>query len=254
MTACRYAPLATALALFFVWSAATWLLEGRIETLLRPHAASERVVYALVANVLIGVGASLLLLRLWLRRGADMTYAGFGSVRRAAISVVLGLALGFGLYLLQGAPTLRPVVLGNAYAQVLVVSAAEVLVCWAVLGWAAQLALRPLGRALALCGAAAVASVLFGLYHVAHSPPFNTPEMVGLLSVVGLVTSLFYFSSRDVAGTVVFHNFLGTFGVLRALEQKGELTAFQIWQPALLGMAFLSALALLAGYVLARRG
>lgn len=33
--------------------------------------------------------------------------------------------------------------------------------------------------------AAIVASVLFGVYHFAHSPPFNTVDLVVLLTAIG---------------------------------------------------------------------
>ncbi len=74
--------------------------------------------------------------------------------------------------------------------------------------------------------AAVIASVLFGVYHFAHSPPFNTAGSVVLLTVIGLVTSAF-FVSRDVYGTIAFHNFLGIFGVIRALKASGNLMNFE---------------------------
>jgi hypothetical protein len=74
--------------------------------------------------------------------------------------------------------------------------------------------------------AALIASVLFGVYHFAHSPPFNTVGTVVFLSVIGLVTSVFFFVSRDVYGTIAFHNFQGTFGVIGALEASGNLASF----------------------------
>jgi hypothetical protein len=40
------------------------------------------------------------------------------------------------------------------------------------------------------------AALAFGVYHFAHSPPFNMPEMVLLLSVVGGATGVFLLSWR----------------------------------------------------------
>ena len=80
-------------------------------------------------------------------------------------------------------------------------------------------------------------SVLFGLYHFAHSAPFNTPGMVALLSVVGLLTSAFFFIVRDIYATIAFHNFLGMFGVVQTLAASGQLGAFTALQPPLLIMA-----------------
>ena len=47
---------------------------------------------------------------------------------------MIGAVFGFAFYALQGAPAWNPIVLINAYAQVLVGSIAEVLVCWVVIG------------------------------------------------------------------------------------------------------------------------
>ncbi|HSJ99533.1 MAG TPA: CPBP family glutamic-type intramembrane protease, partial [Myxococcota bacterium] len=151
----------------------------------------------------------------------------------------------YALFRLQGPASHHPVVLLNAFAQVLVVSTAEVLVCWALVARGIEAALRRHGKAAAYLAAAAAASALFGLYHFAHSPPFDTWPMVALLGAVGLATSLFFFASRDVAATVVFHNFLALYGVTQALAASGALAAYEAPRPALLAMAAL-ALALLA--------
>ena len=50
----------------------------------------------------------------------------------ALASIMVGGLLGFVFYAVQGPPTFDPVVIANAFAQVLVVSAAEILVCWAL--------------------------------------------------------------------------------------------------------------------------
>ena len=89
------------------------------------------------------------------------------------------------------------------------------VVCWALIGAVTEAFLSARGRAVALVGSAVAASVLFGLYHYAHSAPFNTLPMVALLTAVGLVTSAFFLVSRDIYATAVFHNFLGVFGVVR---------------------------------------
>jgi hypothetical protein len=232
-----------------VWVLATYLLEGRIHTLLRPEAMGARLSYALVANVLIGIGGSALVIRLVSRAGTVSTQqAGFRGLAHAAIAVAVGVAIGVAFYALQGAPSWNPVVLLNAYAQVLVGSIAEILVCWAVVGSVSQALLRDRGRWVSLILAAIIASVLFGIYHFAHSPPFNTVPMVVFLSVIGLVTSLF-FVSKDVYGTIAFHNFLGILGVMRALEASGNLSSFERPIVSLLVMAVVAIALLIATHV-----
>jgi hypothetical protein len=111
-------------------------------------------------------------------------------------------------------------------------------------------------RGLASCPqlpAAVVAAVLFGVYHYAHSPPFNTHAMVVLLTSVGLVTGTFFFISRDIYGTVVFHNFLGVFGVLGSLERSGRLETYTVPQLGLLGTAAAAVAVLAAIHLLCVR-
>ena len=220
-------------------------LEGRIATFLRPEAAIDRLTYAVIANLMIGIVGGILILRLmlnweWLRREA----AGFGSPVRTTIALAAGLALGLAFYALSGGPTANPVVITNAFAQVIVVSAAEVIVCWAVVGSVLEAASRNLGPVIAAGVAAVIASALFGIYHFAHSAPFDTIGMVAFLSVIGLVTSLFFLVSRDVYGTIVFHNFLGVLGVTNALAATDRLQVMNELQPWLLATAAVTLLVL----------
>jgi hypothetical protein len=172
--------------------------------------------------------------------------AGFRGLGHAAIAVAIGVVLGFAFYALQGAPSWNPMVLINAYSQVLVGSIAEILVCWAVIGSVSQALLQDRGRWISVILAAIIASVFFGVYHFGHSPPFNTVPLVVFLSIIGLVTSVFFFVSRDVYGTIAFHNFLGITGVIGALEASGNLSAFESPILPLLVLA-LVAVALLIG-------
>jgi hypothetical protein len=228
----------SALCLFAAWTLATWFLEGRIETLLRPEARVDRAIYAIIANLLIGIVAAIAILRVLVGRGWVAKHAsGFGSRRPSAVWLAIAFVLGPALYVLQGAPSREPTVLLNAFSQVLVVSAAEVVVCWVVVGVTVEALLNARGRAISVIGAALVASVLFGAYHFAHSAPFNTPGMVALLAGVGMVTSAFFFLSRDVYATILFHSFLAVFGVVQALVASGQLSDFAALQPPLLVMA-----------------
>ena len=142
---------------------------------------------------------------------------------------MVGVVLGLVIYTVQGATSFNPIVILNAYAQVLVVSVAEVLVCWAVVGSLSQSLLQAQGQEkwVSIILAAIVPSVLFGVYPFAHSPPFNTIGLVAFLTVIGLLTSVFFFVSRDVYGTIAFHNFLGISGVIGALDASGNLTSFE---------------------------
>src|SRR5215212_6818335 len=237
--------------LYLVWVLVTYLLEGRIQTFLRPEAMGARLFYALVANILIGLGGAALVIRFLSRAGTISTeQAGVRGFGHAAIAIIVGVVLGLAFSALQGAPSWNPIVLINAYAQVLVTSIAEILVCWAVVGSVSQALLQDHGRWASVIIAAIIASVLFGVYHFAHSPPFNTIPLVVILGVVGLLTSVFFFVSRDVYGTIAFHNFLGILGVIRALDASGKLSAFERPIIPLLVMAVVAIALLIATHVL----
>jgi hypothetical protein len=214
--------LGNALAAYLAWVAATYLLEGLPGTLLRPEAVGLRLAYAGVASLLLGILLPLWLLGRYVRAGfGTCEDFGFSGAGRVAVSVVLGALAGYALFAMnQNAPA-HPMAVANAFAQVWVVSVAEVLVCWGLVGSAVEAALRPRSRVAAPVLAALAASVLFGVYHFAHSAPFNEPRMVAFLAGIGLVTSVWWFASRDVCGTAVFHNFFAVTGVLAALQAGG---------------------------------
>jgi hypothetical protein len=66
------------------------------------------------------------------------------------------------------------------------------------------------------------------------------------LSAIGLLTSVFFFLCRDVYATILFHNFLGMFGVVQALRVQDNLGAFQTVQASLVGTALVALLVLIA--------
>lgn len=236
-----------AVGLYVGWTVVTWLLEGRIQTLLRPEATADRVVYTGVANVLVGTVLALWLVREFVASGfVTRRELGFQSLSRTIGTVVVAGVLGLGFYLVQRPPSTDPVVVVNAFAQVLPVSIAEVVVCWVIVGGsvAALLRHRGLSRWVADGTALVVASVLFGVYHLAHSPPFNAVEMIGLLTLVSVGTGLFYFVGSSVYGALVFHNFLALFGVTAALVEAGQIGTYQEPVIALLVSALVALLVL----------
>ena len=235
--------------MYGTWTAITWLLEGRIQTLLRPEATADRIVYTGIANLFVGTVLSLLLVREYV--ASDFTSRerlGFRSPSRTLVAVVLAGVFGLALYVVQQPPSTDPVVVLNAFAQVLPVSIAEIVVCWVLVGGSVRALLRERGTNEYLSKAVAivVSSVLFGVYHLAHSPPFNSPGMIGLLTGVGVVTSLFYFVGQSAYGALVLHNFLALFGVTSALAEAGRLGTYQEPVAPLLVTALVSLTALVS--------
>jgi hypothetical protein len=211
-----------ALGVYLAWVVATYLLEGRINLLHRPDPLG-RAIYAVVANILIGTVIALLTMQLALKsRLVTLPQLGLRSPDHTLKFVVLAIVLGLGFLLFQGPPSFDPVVLLNGFAQVLPPSIAEVVVCWGVVGTSVETFTSPWGRMRSAVVGALVAIFLFGLYHFAHSAPFNEVWMVFFLMIPAIATSLFYFFGRNLYATAIFHNFLGLYGVL----QNIDLTTF----------------------------
>lgn len=238
-----------ALAVYAAWVGVTYALEGRLLTLLRPAATLDRTVYALVANVLVGTVVSLLLVRQFVAAGVlSRDRVGFRDARRTVAGAALAGLAGAGVYVAGTPATTDPVVVANVVAQVLPTSVAEVLVCWVLVGGAVEATVRHRTGDAAAAGALVVtASALFGLYHVAHSPPFNHPGQVALLTGVGLVTSVVFVLTRDLYATAAFHTALATVGVARSLAATDRLGALAAPVASLFAVAAVAALVLVAG-------
>ncbi|MDD1718130.1 MAG: CPBP family intramembrane metalloprotease [Methanoregulaceae archaeon] len=238
-----YQILLLTLLTYIFWVIATFFLEGRILTLLRPEAVIDRILYTVVANILIGS-----VIALWVIRRAKETEiislgsSGFRPAMRTIPAVIIAFISGFILLLFLRPPSLDPVILLNVYAQVFTVTIAEIAVCWGVVGSVVEGSLSGIGRVPSLIGGILVSSVLFGAYHVAHSPPFNQLTMIIFLSLFGIVSSLVYFIGRDIYATMVFHNFFGTLGVLQSLNVSGALPSYTEPLFPVLAMAVISLL------------
>jgi hypothetical protein len=188
------------IVVYLAWVAATYLFEGRVNMMTRPTPVG-RAVYVLIANVVIGIGLAGWALRASVASGVvTLKQLGFRSLRRTAVAIVIaGLA-------------------GCGFAQVLTVSIAEVVVCWALMGATFEGLTRTRGRWVSLIVGIVVADLFFGVYHFAHSAPFNQLSMVLFLMIPGLVTSLVYFLGRDIYATIVIQNFLGMLGVMQNID------------------------------------
>ena len=206
------------LFLYLAWSLATYWFEGRVHLLQQPTPLG-RAIYIIIANILIGAFAMA-----WIMRSALVAHVvhreqlGFRSWRRTLAAVVLALVGGIILFVLLGPPSLEPLIVWNVFAQTLPTSIAEILVCWVALGASVEAATQRWGRVVALVLAVVAADVAFGVYHFAHSAPFNQWGIVLFLMVIGLGTSLVYFLTRDVYATIIIHNFLGMRGVMANID------------------------------------
>jgi hypothetical protein len=206
------------IAIYGLWVLATYLLEG-LPNLVITIDPTARAIYVIVANVFIGT----LLVGYMLRRGVgwglfSREEIGFRCGLCILIAVALAIATGIFIYLLSGAVVFDIMLFLGYLLHVFPTSVAEVLVCWAMIGATTQAILARRGQILSLIGGIAAATFFFGIYHFAHSAPFNTIEMVLFLMLPGLATSIFYFAIKDIYATIIFQTFLGMIGVSRAVS------------------------------------
>lgn len=222
------------LYVYVVWTAVTYLLEGRIHLLQRIDMFG-RFEYAIIANMITGTIAAIWLLRYYHipSKFVSAKQMGFQQVsRRFIIVLVMSGLLGFGLFMFQRPVSLNPIIIANVFSQTLPTSIAEVVVCWVVVGASFESLLLPSGKnqselkaknkkatnVTAIIVGGVVATVLFGVYHFAHSPPFNQLNTVLFLMIPGALTSIVYFVGRNIYATVIFHNFQALSGVTRNID------------------------------------
>jgi hypothetical protein len=203
--------------IYIVWVFATYMLEGRIN-LFHGDDTLGRILYV-VANIIIGIVLSAVVLRLSIRSEVySLEKIGLRPLLRTIIFVIISGVVSFGIFVVQKPVTLRPVVVLNVFAQVLPISITEVVVCWAVIGTSFEVLSKKGGKIVSLIIGIVVADVLFGIYHFAHSAPFNQVNMVLFLMVPGLGTSLVYFLARDLYAAIIFQNFMAAFGVMQSIN------------------------------------
>jgi hypothetical protein len=144
------------------------------------------------------------------------------------IAVIIGLLL----FMVQQPSSLNPIIIMNIFAQTLPTSIAEVVICWVLIGVSFESYLLAKKRSIYIDKgnriiyiilASVTAAFFFGLYHFAHSEPFNQLRMVLFLMLPGLLTSAFYFGVRDLYATVIFHNFQATYGVMGSIGSMNTI-------------------------------
>jgi hypothetical protein len=251
-------PILISLYVYVVWSIVTYLLEGRIHLLQRVDVIG-RFEYVVTANMVIGTVLAIWLLRYYhISSGFISTkQLGFQSVnRRFWVVVVIASLIGFVLFVIQGPVSLNPVVISNVFAQTLPTSIAEVVVCWVVVGASFESLVLIKSKhefkngkmtkniSAAIIGAV-VATILFGVYHFAHSPPFNQLNTVLFLMIPGTLTSIVFFVGRNIYAAIIFQNFQALFGVMGSID----ITSFTHPIYPLLIMGLVSILILIAADV-----
>jgi len=195
---------------YLLWVAATWFLEKRVGLFAR-YDPVGRTTYAVVANVLVGTVLAALAMRRIERP--------FGEPRTRPLLLAL-VAIAGGAFVAKAAPpgARDPIVFVNAFAQILPTSIAEVVTCWLLVGAAVQLATRRAGRVPATVLGVLVGDLVFAVYHVAHSAPFDQPAMIAFLALPGLVTGVIVLVARDWTAGILAQNLFAMIGVTKSAD------------------------------------
>lgn len=169
--------------------------------------------YVVIANIAIGTVLSAIAIRYLLKaQFVKPEQLGLNKPRLRTAASIIASATGGGLalFMLENPRTTEPIVVFNAFMQVLPVSIAEVLVCWALIGPSFESLAKNInkGRIVSFIVGAIAASVLFGVYHYAHSPSFNRTSMVLFLMLPSIATAITYFLGRNVYAAVMVQNFM----------------------------------------------
>src|SRR5215203_2555350 len=211
--------IAIALSIYIIWVVATYLLEGRI-LLFQKVDPIGRMTYVVIANIAIGTVLSAIAIRYLLKAQLvkpEQLGLNKSQLRTAAV-IASAAAGGLALFMLQSPRTLEPIVVFNVFMQALPVSIAEVMVCWALIGSTFEsLARRRFGKVASIVIGAVTASMLFGVYHYAHSPPFNETTVVLFLMLPSIATAVTYFLGRNIYAAIIVQNFMGIFGIIANL-------------------------------------
>lgn len=235
-------------AIYLAWIGATWLLEKRVGLFARYDPAG-RTLYALLANVAIGtLLASAVARRSVLPEKDGEREGARPAAWRARPQLLILTAIVGGIVVVAAAPPAArvPVVLLNAFAQILPTSIAEIVTCWLLLGVAAHRAASRYGEVAATILAIIVADLSFALYHVAHSAPFDRPDMIAFLALPGLVTGIVVFVARDRVSAILVQNFFAMIGITK----NADLDVFRhpfVWAYATAALAAASAVFALRG-------
>jgi hypothetical protein len=178
--------------------------------------------YVVIANIAIGTVLSAIAIRYLLKAQlVKPEQLGLSKSRlRTAAIIASAAAGGLALFMLQNPRTTEPIVVFNVFMQALPVSIAEVMVCWALIGSSFESLAKNNNKRRVLSSVivgAVAASILFGVYHYAHSPPFNQTSVVLFLMLPSIATAVTYFLGRDIYAAVIVQNFMGIFGVIANL-------------------------------------
>jgi len=228
--------------IYVVWVLDTYLLEGSLQVFSR-YQPTPLILYTVVANLFLGIGAPIICLRSAFLSGAvNMFQIGFRNVRRTIPAVAITALAGYLLIVTFTPYGSQRISLAATVALMLPVAVAEVMVCWVFVGTHLQAYLRSSGAAVSIATGVLVTGTIFALSFAAHSPAPGDFSALLPFFLAGIGSALFFFAVRDVYASAIF------VALVLAVVMQGRLDPAYTGQilPVVAGCAVLSILTLAA--------
>lgn len=164
--------------------------------------------YVLVAGILIGTCAPVILLKSGFLSGAvNMYQVGFRSLRRTLVTAGIFACAGY-LVLVAAAPhESSPSTLIGTVLFLLPVAISSVMICWVLVGTHLQAYVRSYGAPVAILAGVAITGILFSISFAAHSPPFSDPRYLPVTFGIGAAIAVVFFAVRDIWSAIIFTSF-----------------------------------------------
>jgi hypothetical protein len=185
------------------WLLETFLLEGNVHLFQRFEPAGI-ILYTLIACILLGMIVPFICITRSFVSGAVNIYQiGFRSLRRTLPACAVTGITGYAVVILFNPFGTDRIAFVNAFLLLLPTASASVMTCWVLVGTHVQALVRSGGALFSIPAGVVITSVVFGITPLAHSFPVVHQDTTFWFICIGIITSLFFFSVRDVYATTI---------------------------------------------------
>jgi hypothetical protein len=193
------------LMIVVIWLLENYLLAGTTR-LFQHMDPPGLVLYTALAGILVGIIIPLVRIRAAFLSGAvNIFQIGFRSARRTGATVILTAIACGAVFLFANIPGRGPDPWETAalFLLLLPVSAAAVMICWALVGTHIQAYVRCEGVIVSVITGVVVTSLVFALSLAALIPGPDIGNLVGGFFAVGCITAFFFFAVRDIYASII---------------------------------------------------
>lgn len=191
------------LAVYGAWLLEVFLFGGGVHLFLVPEAAGV-ILYTIVACILVGMVATVLLMRrAFLSGEVNMLQFGFRSRERTIAATALTGVVLYGAIVLTNPFGPDKSAFASAFLLLLPTGIASVMICWVLVGTHLQALVRNGGAALTIPVGVVITSILFTVSTLAMVPGAGVAESSVVYIGAGGIAAVFFFAVRDVWATAL---------------------------------------------------